>query len=167
MSALNTQVGGDHYKDFAIQPIEFSMKNNLGFIEGDIVKRICRYKKTGTGLQDLNKIIHEVELLKEMIFGSKGIPEEPLYRNDSLPAEESKTLWEWLTADLQKGKKEIMFSFIKELPKEEGYNEVKKQIEEKIVSSFITDLLFLLDTRVEWGIKELYLIISSLKKSKY
>ena len=41
MSALDKQIGGNHYKDFLIQPIEFIVKNNLGFIEGNVIKYIC------------------------------------------------------------------------------------------------------------------------------
>ena len=37
-SALNTEVGGNHYKDMSIQPIEFITKNGLGFCEGNVVK---------------------------------------------------------------------------------------------------------------------------------
>ena len=66
-SALARQVGGDHYKNFVIQPIEFSTRNGLGFIQGDIVKRICRYNMPGgKGHEDLRKIMHECELLIEM-----------------------------------------------------------------------------------------------------
>ena len=36
MGALEKQVGGSHYKNFKIQPIEFTTRNNLGFIQGDI-----------------------------------------------------------------------------------------------------------------------------------
>lgn len=61
---LETQVGGDHYKNFKIQPIEYSMKNNLNFIQGDIIKRITRYNiPGGKGKQDLEKIKHEIDLL--------------------------------------------------------------------------------------------------------
>jgi hypothetical protein len=61
---LTVQVGGDHYKHFAIQPIEFSTRNRLGFIEGCIIKRICRYNRPGgKGLQDLLKIKHEIDCL--------------------------------------------------------------------------------------------------------
>lgn len=64
---LDIQVGGDHYKDFKIQPVEFIEQNNLGFLQGCIVKRISRYDKpTGKGLQDLLKIKHEVDLLIEL-----------------------------------------------------------------------------------------------------
>jgi hypothetical protein len=31
-NALKIQVGGDHYKQFEIQPVEFITRNNLGFI---------------------------------------------------------------------------------------------------------------------------------------
>ena len=66
-SALSHQVGGDHYKNFAIQPIEFIIANKLGFPEGSIVKRICRYDKPGgKGLQDLQKIKHEIDLIIEL-----------------------------------------------------------------------------------------------------
>lgn len=69
MKASEMQVAGSHYKDFAIQPVEFIVKNNLGFIEGNIVKYICRYEKKG-GEQDLDKIIHYAQLLKEIKYGN-------------------------------------------------------------------------------------------------
>jgi hypothetical protein len=64
MSALDRQVGGSHYKSMAIQPVEFITKNKLGFLEGCIVKRICRWRDKD-GIQDLEKIKHEVDLLIE------------------------------------------------------------------------------------------------------
>ena len=42
-SALDVQVGGGHYKKMKIQPIEFIVKNNIPFIEGCIIKYICRF----------------------------------------------------------------------------------------------------------------------------
>jgi hypothetical protein len=63
MNALDEQVAGNHYIDFAIQPVEFVTRNGLGFLEGSIIKRICRYKSKGQPLEDLRKIQHEVELL--------------------------------------------------------------------------------------------------------
>ena len=41
----DTQVGGSHYKDFKIQPIEFITANKLSFIQASIIKYICRYDK--------------------------------------------------------------------------------------------------------------------------
>lgn len=65
VSALKKQVEGDHYKKYTIQPIEFITKNNIPFIEGNIIKYICRWKDKG-GTKDLDKVIHYVELLKEL-----------------------------------------------------------------------------------------------------
>ena len=66
-SALSTQVGGSHYQGFKIQPIIFIQKNNLRFIPGNIIKRICRYDQLGgKGVEDLRKIKHEVDILIEM-----------------------------------------------------------------------------------------------------
>ena len=72
-SALDRQVGGDHYKGFAIQPVEFIQKNRLGFLEGCIVKRVCRYDRpTGKGLEDLEKVLHELDLLEEFWVANPG-----------------------------------------------------------------------------------------------
>ena len=65
-NAFDIQVGGDHYKDLAIQPTEFIMKNKLDFLEGCIIKRICRYKKKGFPLQDLRKAQHEIDMIIEL-----------------------------------------------------------------------------------------------------
>jgi len=68
--ALNTQIGGNHYKECAIQPVEFIEANKLGFIEGCIIKRLCRHDKaTGKGRQDIEKSIHELQLLLEFRYG--------------------------------------------------------------------------------------------------
>ena len=63
-SAKNTQIGGNHYSGMAIQPTEFIHKNNLSFIQGNIIKYVCRYKSKG-GIQDLNKAKHYIDLLIE------------------------------------------------------------------------------------------------------
>ena len=64
-SALDTQVAGGHYKNLKIQPVEFIHANGLGFLEGCIIKRICRWRNKD-GIQDLEKIKHEVDLLIEL-----------------------------------------------------------------------------------------------------
>lgn len=62
--ALDRQVGGDHYKGLKIQPIEYILANNLGFVEGNVVKYITRWQQKG-GRADLEKVKHYVELLLE------------------------------------------------------------------------------------------------------
>jgi len=63
--ALDKQVGGSHYKDFVIQPVEFIHKNGIGFLEGNAIKYICRWKRKG-GKQDIEKAIHYLHMLMEM-----------------------------------------------------------------------------------------------------
>lgn len=77
MSALDSQVGGGHYKDMAIQPIEFTHKNNLNFCQGNVIKYICRYKNKN-GLEDLKKVKHYVDLLIELegYVVEKELPED-------------------------------------------------------------------------------------------
>jgi len=66
-SALDVQVGGDHYKGFIIQPVEFIMRNRLHFLQGCVVKRICRYNLPGgKGVEDLDKIKHELDLIADL-----------------------------------------------------------------------------------------------------
>jgi hypothetical protein len=64
MSALDRQEGGNHYKGMEIQPAEFITRNNIGFLEGCVIKRMCRWQSKD-GLKDLRKAIHEIELLIE------------------------------------------------------------------------------------------------------
>ena len=64
-SALELQIGGNHYKDMVIQPVEFITANNLGFIEGCIIKYLCRYKVKG-GVRDLQKAQHFLNILLEI-----------------------------------------------------------------------------------------------------
>lgn len=65
--ALNVQVGGDHYKSMAIQPVEFIERNRLGFCAGNVVKYVCRFKSKN-GKEDLLKARHYLDLLIEMEY---------------------------------------------------------------------------------------------------
>lgn len=68
MSAFNIQIGGGHYKDLAIQPLEFIVKNKLNWYDGSIVKYACRHKVKG-GAEDLKKIIHYAQMELEQEYG--------------------------------------------------------------------------------------------------
>jgi hypothetical protein len=63
--ALDRQVGGAHYKNRPIQPVEYSFVNKLNGLESSIVKRITRWRDKD-GFQDLEKIKHEIDLLIEL-----------------------------------------------------------------------------------------------------
>ncbi len=67
VSASDKQVGGRHYKDMAIQPSEFIVRNDLGWHEGNAIKYICRHHIKG-GEKDIDKAIHYLELLKETVY---------------------------------------------------------------------------------------------------
>jgi len=56
MIKVKSQVGGDHYKDMKIQPIQYILANDMGFCEGAIIKYISRYKAKGAHIDDLKKI---------------------------------------------------------------------------------------------------------------
>ena len=66
MRAINEQIGGTHYRDKAIQPIEYILANDLGFCEGNIIKYVSRYKDKN-GLEDLKKAKHYLEFLIEEV----------------------------------------------------------------------------------------------------
>jgi hypothetical protein len=69
INPLDIQVGGDHYKDCAIQPVQYIEANKLQFLEGCVVKRCTRHDKpTGKGRQDIEKAIHELQLLLELRY---------------------------------------------------------------------------------------------------
>lgn len=59
---LQTQVGGGHYKELAIQPAEFCQRNGLGFCESSVVKYVTRHRDKN-GRQDIEKAIHFLQIL--------------------------------------------------------------------------------------------------------
>ena len=66
--ALDTQVGGTHYPKDAIQPVQFIESNNIPFLEGCVIKRMVRHGRKN-GVEDLDKAIHEIQLIKELRYG--------------------------------------------------------------------------------------------------
>jgi hypothetical protein len=65
MSALDVQVAGNHYKDLAIQPVEYIHANGIGYFEGNVIKYVSRWK-VKNGIKDLEKAKHYIELLIEL-----------------------------------------------------------------------------------------------------
>ena len=64
-AANAVQVGGDHYKKNAIQPWDYIVSNDLGYLEGNVVKYVSRWKDKG-GRQDLEKAKHYLDKLLEV-----------------------------------------------------------------------------------------------------
>lgn len=65
MPALKTQVGGGHYKDLKIQPVEYIHANGIGYMEGNVIKYVTRWRSKN-GIPDLEKAKHYIELLIEL-----------------------------------------------------------------------------------------------------
>jgi hypothetical protein len=69
--ANEQQVGGAHYAVKAIQPWDYIIANNLGYLEGNVVKYVSRWKDKG-GVQDLKKAQHYLQKLIEVTEKSNG-----------------------------------------------------------------------------------------------
>lgn len=63
--ASQKQVGGGHYVEKSIQPWDYIVANNLGYLEGNVVKYVTRYKSKN-GKQDLEKALHYLQKLLEV-----------------------------------------------------------------------------------------------------
>jgi hypothetical protein len=59
---LTAQVGGDHYKNLVIQPVEYITANNLSYLQGSVIKYVTRYQDKG-GVEDLQKAIHFIKMM--------------------------------------------------------------------------------------------------------
>jgi len=66
--ALDSQVGGNHYKSMRIQPLEYCIANNIPFVEGCVIKYVSRWKSKG-GVADLQKARHMLDVLIESQAG--------------------------------------------------------------------------------------------------
>lgn len=64
-TSLDIQIGGNRYKGFVYQPVQFSVDMCLNFIQGNIVKYVSRYKNKN-GNEDLKKVMHYAQLGAEL-----------------------------------------------------------------------------------------------------
>lgn len=76
--SLQTQVGGNHYQKYKVQPLEFAEKKGLSPIVFCIYKYVCRYKDKN-GLEDLKKALHCCD-----VFAECGVEKEILYSTNEL-----------------------------------------------------------------------------------
>jgi|TARA_R110000803_G_scaffold105482_4_gene173680 hypothetical protein len=63
--SFDSQVGGDHYTKMKIQPMQFSMANQLNPMQHTIIKYVTRVDLKGNGDEDINKAIHTLQLWKQ------------------------------------------------------------------------------------------------------
>jgi hypothetical protein len=64
---FTTQVGGNHYKDMVVQPLEYSYKNNLNVFQSNVVKYTTRAPLKGDAVKDIDKAIHYLQMWKETL----------------------------------------------------------------------------------------------------
>lgn len=65
MSANDIQVAGSHYKSKGIQPWDYIIANQIGYMEGNVIKYVSRWRDKG-GLDDLLKARHYLDKLIEV-----------------------------------------------------------------------------------------------------
>lgn len=64
VAANEKQVAGDHYQS-SIQTWDYIIAHDLGYLEGNVIKYVTRYKKKN-GVQDLEKALHYLQKLIEV-----------------------------------------------------------------------------------------------------
>lgn len=65
MDAMKRQVGGNHYLNKKIQPLEFCVENKLDPYQFNIIKYATRLYDKGQCISDLDKIIHYAQMAKQ------------------------------------------------------------------------------------------------------
>jgi len=70
MTALSTQVGGDHY-DKEVQPIEIMYMYKTTPAIGKVLKYVLRYRSKN-GLEDLKKARHCIDLAIQLEYGEEN-----------------------------------------------------------------------------------------------
>ena len=71
------QIGGEHYKHMKIQPTEFISVNEIPFIEGNVIKYVCRHAHKN-GKEDVLKAIHYLNLLIEYHYNESNNLQGPV-----------------------------------------------------------------------------------------
>jgi hypothetical protein len=69
MQVNDRQVAGEHYQS-AIQPWDYIVGNNIGYLEGNVIKYVSRWRKKG-GVEDLYKAQHYLEKLISLEMGDE------------------------------------------------------------------------------------------------
>ena len=85
MKASERQEGGEHY-DMPIQPTEFIFKNNIPFIEGNIIKYVTRHRQKN-GAEDILKAIHYLELILEYDYNESNLLQKRLRQERPTPCQ--------------------------------------------------------------------------------
>lgn len=83
--SLESQEGGTHYKDMAIEPAEFCQRNRFNFCESDAIKYLSRHRFKG-GSGDVKKALHCCRMILDMDY---GVGSEVRYEDAVVPDNQS------------------------------------------------------------------------------
>lgn len=68
---LKNAIEPNHYMKYKIIPLDFILANDIPFVEGNVIKYVCRWKDKN-GIEDLKKAISYLEkLIKNEENGNK------------------------------------------------------------------------------------------------
>ena len=68
---IKENVSPDYYARYDIEPVSFIMRNQIPFAEGSVIKYVLRHDMKG-GVEDIDKAIRYLELIKEEKYNAKG-----------------------------------------------------------------------------------------------
>jgi hydroxymethylpyrimidine pyrophosphatase-like HAD family hydrolase len=71
-SAFDEQVGGNHYSKLVIHPAEYCEYNGIPAMESAVIKYVTRHHDKN-GVEDLNKAINLINMIKEMRYTNDGL----------------------------------------------------------------------------------------------
>lgn len=57
-----------HYNQYEIEPIEFLMKNGIGYAEANVIKYVCRHEQKN-GAEDIAKAMTYLEFILKYKYG--------------------------------------------------------------------------------------------------
>jgi hypothetical protein len=65
---MSDQVGGNHYRNKSIEPIQYIMQNKIGYCEGNVIKYVTRHEEKG-GAEDIRKAIQYLKFILHYKYG--------------------------------------------------------------------------------------------------
>ena len=83
-NSWDIQIGGDHYKKYKIQPMDYSMQNGLDPLQHTIIKYVTRFRDKNQPVEDLRKARHCIDMLIDIEMQVQEEEEE--YYHNSLTA---------------------------------------------------------------------------------
>ncbi len=67
-----TQIGGTHYTDMAIQPFEYTMANGFDPFQHTAIKYASRAYSKGDAIEQVEKLIHTAQLWRAHLAKVRG-----------------------------------------------------------------------------------------------